>query len=90
MRARAAAIGVSATIAIVILASPVLAGSDVPRSDIRAGSKGDDIGDAFFLREDDTLQIEMFVDDADFIETRVSRGADQWSGLRLGRSGALR
>ncbi len=46
-------------------------GGDGVFTDIRAGSKGDDIGDAFFLRDGDTLQIEMFLDDANFIETHV-------------------
>jgi uncharacterized repeat protein (TIGR01451 family) len=48
-------------------------------TDIRAGSKGDDIGDAFFLREDDTLQIEMFLDDANFIETHVCISASAFT-----------
>lgn len=79
MRARAAAIGACATIALLALALPVLAAQTFPDpfggdgifTDIRAGSQGEDIGDAFFLREGDTLQIEMFLDDADFIETHV-------------------
>ena len=83
MRARAAAIGACATIALLAFAMPVLAVQTFPDpfggegifTDIRAGSKGDDIGDAFFLREGDTLQIEMFLDDADFIETHVCLSA---------------
>ena len=59
MRARAAAIGAGATIALLAFAMPVLAVQTFPDpfggegifTDIRAGSKGDDIGDAFFLRE---------------------------------------
>jgi uncharacterized repeat protein (TIGR01451 family) len=46
-------------------------GGDSVFTDTRAGSNGDDIGDAFFLREDETLQIEMFLDNASFIETHV-------------------
>ncbi len=61
------------------LASPTIAeqtfpdpfGGDGVFTDIRAGSRGEDIGDAFFLRADETLQIEMFLDDAEFIETHV-------------------
>lgn len=40
-------------------------------SDIRAGSKGEDVGDAFFLRDGALLSIRMFLDAADFIETHV-------------------
>ena len=87
MRARAAAIGACATIAFLALALPVLAAQTFPDpfggdgifTDIRAGSNGEDIGDAFFLREDDTLQIEMFLDDADFIETHVCVSASAFT-----------
>ena len=97
MRARAAALSACATIAFVGLVSPTLAeqtvfpppfGGEGIHSDIRAGSQGEDIGDAFFLREDDTLQIQMFLDDTDegaprtFIESHVCLSADPFT-LRI-------
>jgi uncharacterized repeat protein (TIGR01451 family) len=84
MRVRAAAIGFCATVGIFALASPVLAtqtfpdpfGGDGIHSDIRAGSKGDDIGDAFFLREGASLSIRMFLDAPNtFIESHVCLSA---------------
>lgn len=80
MRARAAAIGICATIAILAIATPALAdqtfddpfGGEGIHSDIRAGSRGEDIGDAFFLREGAELSIRMFLDAPNsFIESHV-------------------
>jgi uncharacterized repeat protein (TIGR01451 family) len=76
-----------------VIASPVMAVQTFPdpfggegiHSDIRAGSQGVDIGDAFFLREDDVLQIQMFLDDTDlgaprtFIESHVCLSADPFT-----------
>ena len=55
LRARAVAVVACATIAIVVLATPAFADQTFPdpfggygiHSDIRAGSRGEDIGDAF-------------------------------------------
>ena len=69
-----------ATIAIVVLATPALADQTFPdpfggegiHSDIRAGSRGEDIGDAFFMREGAVLSIRMFLDAPNtFIESHV-------------------
>jgi len=80
MRARAVAAAACATIAIVVLTTPALADQTFPdpfggegiHSDIRAGSQGEDIGDAFFLREGEVLSIRMFLDAPNtFIESHV-------------------
>jgi uncharacterized repeat protein (TIGR01451 family) len=55
-------------------------GDDGVFTDIRAGSNGEDIGDAFFLREDDRLQIQMFLDVNDFIETHVCLSGAPFTG----------
>jgi len=54
-------------------------GGEGIHADIRAGSKGDDIGDAFFLRDAATLSIRMFLDDASFIETHVCISASAFT-----------
>jgi len=54
-------------------------GGDGIHSDIRAGSKGDDIGDAFFFRDGAVLRIRMFLDDANFIETHVCVSASAFT-----------
>ena len=91
MRARAAAIAACATIAIaaaVLLASSAAAVQTFPdpfggegiHSDIRAGSRGDDIGDAFFLREDDVFSIRMFLDAPNaFIASHVCLSAEPFT-----------
>jgi uncharacterized repeat protein (TIGR01451 family) len=51
-------------------------GGEGIHSDIRSGSKGDDIGDAFFLRDDDVLRIRLFLDAPNtFIESHVCLSA---------------
>ena len=81
---RATSVG-GVALLLLVMAVPVSAvqtfpdpfGGDGIHSDIRAGSKGEDIGDAFFLREGDVLSIRMFLEDADqgvprsFSETHV-------------------
>jgi uncharacterized repeat protein (TIGR01451 family) len=77
----------SAAVATIVLATSVSAiqtfpdpfGGEGVFTDIRSGSNGDDIGDAFFLREGGTLEIEMFLDDADFIETHVCVSASPYT-----------
>ena len=48
--------------------------------DIGAGSTGEDVGDAFFLRDGDVLSIRMFLDAPNvFIETHVCLSADAFT-----------
>ena len=82
-----------AAIALLVLASAAVAvqtfedpfDGDGIHSDIRAGSRGEDIGDAFFLRDGDVLEIEMFLDETDngaprtFLETHVCLSAEPFT-----------
>ena len=82
-----------AILAMFAVASPVGAEQTFPdpfdgdgiHSDIRAGSQGIDVGDAFFLRNGDQLEIRMFLEDVDedvprtFIETHVCLSAEQFT-----------
>jgi uncharacterized repeat protein (TIGR01451 family) len=66
--------------AIAVQTFPDPFGGDGIHSDIRAGSQGTDIGDAFFLREEDVLQIRMFLDPPNtFIETHVCLSAEAFT-----------
>ena len=89
----ALAVSTIAIVAALALAVPALADQtfddpfdgDGIHSDIGAGSQGVDVGDAFFLRDGDELQIEMFLDAAapgvprTFIETHVCLSAEPFT-----------
>ena len=62
-------------------------GGDGIHTDLRAGSTGQDIGDVFLLREGDSFQVEILLEDTtpptSFIESHVCLSAD---GLHLPRA----
>ena len=56
-------------------------GGDGIHTDLRAGSRGEDIGDVFLLREGDSFQIEILLDPPNsFIESHVCLSADAFTG----------
>jgi uncharacterized repeat protein (TIGR01451 family) len=76
-----AIIAISAQAVTAVQTFPDPFGGDGLFVDIRAGSKGDDIGDAFFLRDDEVLSIEMFLDAPNtFVETHVCLSAEPFTG----------
>ena len=77
-----------AVLLLVLAATPALAaqtfpdpfGGDGTHTDLRAGSKGEDIGDVFLLHDGPILRIRIFLDPpSTFIESHVCVSADPFT-----------